>query len=132
MVLPTTLKNHPYAPLHRDIAGHVRKARETHLEAAELPTFGETNIGLFALENRRMFAVLLALRQLYWHDSEGHYERPNYELGFPNEFVNYLGEAEAGVLACPIADSREEQGIKNFEDIARCEQFISELEQEQA
>ena len=131
LVLPTTLKAHPYAPLQRDADGHVRKARETHLEAAELPSFGETNIGLFALESRRMFAVLFALRQLYWDDSQGRYERPGFELGFPNEFVNYLAEAEAGVFACPIADHREEQGIKNFQDITRCEQLIAELEQEQ-
>jgi hypothetical protein len=31
------------------------------------------------------------------------------------------------VFACPIADSREEQGIKTLEDIAHCERFISEL-----
>jgi CTP:molybdopterin cytidylyltransferase MocA len=130
MVLPTTLKNHPYAPLQRDDDGCVRTARETHLEAAELPAFGETNIGLFALDSRRMFATLLELRKRYWDDSHGRYERPAHELPFPNELINYFGEGEAGVFACPIADSREEQGIKNFEDVGRCEQLISELDQE--
>jgi galactokinase/CTP:molybdopterin cytidylyltransferase MocA len=130
LVLPTTLKNHPYAPLQRDVKGHVQKARETHLEAAELPAFGETNIGLFVLDNRKMFAVLLALRQLYWDVSKGRYKLPSYEMGFPNQLINYLVESDAGVFACPIADAREEQGIKNFQDIDRCEQFISELQNE--
>ena len=35
-----------------------------------------------------------------------------------------------GVLASPIADRREALGIKTREDVARCEQFIIELESE--
>ncbi|MDQ2921283.1 MAG: NTP transferase domain-containing protein, partial [Acidobacteriota bacterium] len=130
MVVPTALKNLPYAPLHRDEHNHVRSARETHLQAAELPVFGETNIGLFVLKSQTMFETLLDLRLRYWDESRGRYERPGYELGFPNELINSLGQRETGVFACPIADSREEQGIKKLEDVGRCEQFISELQQE--
>ena len=54
------------------------------------------------------------------------YMRPGGELGFPNELINYFAQKNA-VFACPIADPREEQGIKELEDLARCEQFISEL-----
>ncbi|MEO8434772.1 MAG: NTP transferase domain-containing protein [Pyrinomonadaceae bacterium] len=128
MVLPTALKNLPYAPLHRDEHSQVRSACETHLETAELADFGETNIGLFVLKSKTMFETLLDLRQRYWDESAGRYERPGYELGFPNELINYLGRRETGVFACPIADSREEQGIKTLEDVGRCEQFISELQ----
>jgi galactokinase/CTP:molybdopterin cytidylyltransferase MocA len=131
MLLPTALKDHPYAPLSRDSEGHVRTARETHLEAAKLPAFGETNIGLFTVDNRRMFAALLELRQRYLDGTNGRYKRPGGELGFPNELINHLGHEEAGVFACPIADHREEQGIKSFEDVSRCQQFIWDLEQEQ-
>ncbi len=132
MVLPTTLKNLPYAPLQRDEDGRVRSASETHLEAAEIPVFGETNMGLFVLKSQTMFEILLNLRLRYWNESRERYECPGYELGFPKELINSLGQRETGVFACPIADSREEQGIKQLEDVSRCEQFISELEQEQS
>lgn len=132
MVLPTVFTELPYAPLLRDERGRVRAARETHLELAERPAFGESNIGLFVLKSQMMFAALLDLKRRYWDESRRRYERAGDELGFPNELINYLCERETGVMACPIADSREEQGIKNFDDIARCEQFIAELEQEQS
>lgn len=130
MVLPTALKEQPYAPLLRDERGRVRAARETHLEMAERPPFGESNIGLFVLKSQTMFAALLDLKRRYWDESVRRYERAGGELGFPNELINYFCEQENGVMACPIADSREEQGIKKLEDIACCEQFINELQQE--
>lgn len=132
MVLPSVLKERPYAPLLRDEGGRVRGARETHMERAEPPPFGETNTGVFLLKSQTMFAALLELKRRHWDESRQRYERLRNELAFPNELINYLYEREAGVLACPIADAREEQGIKNFDDIARCEQFISELQQEQS
>jgi galactokinase/CTP:molybdopterin cytidylyltransferase MocA len=132
MVLPTALKEHPYAPLLRDEQGHIRAARETHLETLERPPFGESNIGLFVLKSQTMFAVLLDLKRRYWNESHWRYERTGDELGFPNEMINYLCEQKMGVLANPIADAREEQGIKNLDDIARCEQFICELQREQS
>ena len=127
MVLATTVKERPYAPLQRDKQGQVRSARETNLEGFESPMFGETNVGLFVLKSRVMFEILNDLRLRYWDKLHGQYERPGYELAFPNELINYLGQRETGVFAAPIADSREEQGIKTLEDVARCEQFISEL-----
>lgn len=127
MVLATTVKEHPYAPLQRDKQGQVRSARETNLEGFEVPIFGETNVGLFVLRSQVMFEILNDLRLRYWDELHGHYERPGHELAFPNELINYLGQRETGVFAAPIADSREEQGIKTLEDVARCEQFISEL-----
>jgi bifunctional N-acetylglucosamine-1-phosphate-uridyltransferase/glucosamine-1-phosphate-acetyltransferase GlmU-like protein len=127
MVVPTTVKEHPYAPLQRDKQGQVRSARETNLEGFEGPMFGETNVGLFVLKSPVMFEILNDLRLRYWVKLRGHYERPGQELAFPNELINYLGQRETGVFAAPIADSREEQGIKTLDDVARCEQFISEL-----
>ncbi|HUS13369.1 MAG TPA: NTP transferase domain-containing protein [Pyrinomonadaceae bacterium] len=127
MVVSTTVKEHPYAPLQRDKQGQVRSARETNLEGFEGPTFGETNVGLFVLKSQVMFEILNELRRRHWDELHGHYKRPGHELAFPNELINYLGQRETGVFAAPIADSREEQGIKTLDDIARCEQFISEL-----
>lgn len=130
MVLPTALKPEPYAPVERDARGRVVASRETHLEGAARPDFGETNSGLFLLQSPTMFHALLDLRRRHWRQSEGLYERPGGELGFPNEMINYLAVRETGVLACPFVDGREGQGIKTLEDVARCERFISELEDE--
>lgn len=130
MILPTALKERPYAPVERDESGHVLASRETHLEGAPRPEFGETNIGLFILKSAAMFDALTELRRRHWREQEGRYDRKGGELGFPNEMINYFAGREAGVLACPFADAREEQGIKTLEDVTLCEQFISELEKE--
>jgi bifunctional N-acetylglucosamine-1-phosphate-uridyltransferase/glucosamine-1-phosphate-acetyltransferase GlmU-like protein len=127
MVLPTTLKHQPYAPIVRDDVGRVRAARETHLERAQPLDFGETNIGMFMLNSEVMFQALIELKQHHWNENERRYNRDSGELGFPNELTNYFAEREHGVFACPIADGREEQGIKKLEDIATCERFITEL-----
>ncbi len=127
MVLPTAYQDRPYAPLLRDERGKVQAARETHLEAAAQVPFGESNIGMFILKSEAMFAALIDLNQRHWNESERCYQCPGGELGFPNELINYFAGREHGVIASPIADSREEQGIKKFADIAQCEQFITEL-----
>jgi galactokinase/CTP:molybdopterin cytidylyltransferase MocA len=130
MIVPTTLRNLPYAPIERDQSGHVRSARETHLESAESIPQGETNIGLFLLKNQTMLSALLDLKRRYWNPSTNSYERRGGELGFPNELINYLSGDAGKIFASPIADPREEQGIKRVEDVASCERFISELEKE--
>ena len=127
MVLPTALKHRPYAPVLRDDRGRVQTARETHLEQADHLHFGESNIGMFILKSEAMFKALIDLNQRYWNEIVRRYNRHGGELGFPNELINYFAARETGVFACPIADSREEQGIKKLEDIANCELFISEL-----
>ncbi|HAF14880.1 MAG TPA: hypothetical protein DCK99_14540 [Blastocatellia bacterium] len=127
MVLPTAHMHRPYAPLLRDDRGRVQSARETHLEQADRLHFGESNIGMFILKSEAMFKALIELNQRHWNETERRYERHGGELGFPNELINYFAARENGVFACPIADSREEQGIKTLEDIAHCERFISEL-----
>ena len=131
MLVPTTFRERPYAPIQRDGSGEVRLARETHLESAEQVEFGETNIGLFLLRNQTMFHVLLDLKHRYWNESTKRYERSRGELGFPNEVINALAQRNDGVFASPIADWREEQGIKQLADLATCEQFISELERDE-
>ena len=130
MVLPTALTRQPYAPLRRDHRGQVRAAEETHLEKARARRFGETNLGLFILKSEVMFEALLEMKRNYWREAEGRYERPGGELGFPNELITHLAKLQNGVLASPIADWREAQGIKTVSDISRCEQFIAELESE--
>jgi len=126
MVLPTVYKDLPYAPISRNANGMVESARETHLERTEQLPFGESNIGMFLLQSKRMFEALTELKQRYWNEADRSYNRAGGELGFPNELINYFA-ARNSVFACPIADSREEQGIKTRADIERCEQFIAEL-----
>jgi galactokinase len=128
MIVPTVIRHHPYAPLHRDNRGVVTSASETHLEGAGVTDFGETNIGMFLLDSRTMFEVLLDLRQRYWDESTNRYNRSSGELGFPNELINILGPRKAGVFACTIADPREEQGIKQLADVTKCERFVLELQ----
>jgi galactokinase/CTP:molybdopterin cytidylyltransferase MocA len=127
MVLPTVLKALPYAPLQRDERGNVFSARETNLEMVPRKPFGESNIGMFLVKSQPMFAALLDMKSLYWDETRLRYKRAGNELGFPNELINYLATRPNGVFACPIADSREEQGIKKLEDVERCERFISEF-----
>jgi galactokinase/CTP:molybdopterin cytidylyltransferase MocA len=131
MVLPTATKASPYAPVARDETGRVTASRETHLEGAERPAVGETNVGMFLLKSEEMFAALEELRRLHWREGERRYERARGELGFPNEMVNYFAARRAGVYASAFADAREEQGIKTLADVSRCEQFIRELEGEE-
>ena len=127
MIVPTTFRQQPYAPLRRNELGEVQSATETHLESAEPVDFGETNIGMFLLKNQAMFEVLLDLRSRYWNESNHNYDRSRGELGFPNEVINSLAKRRNGVFASAIADWREEQGIKQLEDLSTCERFIREL-----
>jgi hypothetical protein len=82
---------------------------------------------MFVLKNQTMFDTLLELRHRFWNESKGCYERSGGELGFPNELINFLSSRKNGVLAFPIADWREEQGIKTLNDVSICERSISEL-----
>ncbi len=132
MVLPTVFVEHPYAPIRRNEAGEIESAKETHLENAQTLAFGESNISLFLVKNQPLLGVLVDLHNRYWNDSSRRYERSRGELGFPNEVISELSKRRFGVFASPFADRREEQGIKRFEDVARCERLIAELEAEQS
>jgi galactokinase/CTP:molybdopterin cytidylyltransferase MocA len=132
MVLPTVFVEHPYAPIRRNESGEIESAKETHLESAQTVAFGESNISLFLVRNQPLFEVLVDLHNRYWNDSSQRYDRSRGELGFPNEVISELSKRRFGVFASPFADRREEQGIKRFEDVARCERLIAELEAEQS
>ena len=64
-----------------------------------------------------MFEALLEMRRNYWREDEGRYEKPGGELGFPNELITHFAKIQNVVLASPIADWREAQGIKTLSDI---------------
>ena len=64
------------------------------------------------------------LKTRYWNERRQCYDRPAGELGFPNEVISAIAKRRTGVFACPIAESDEEQGIKELDDIGRCEEII--------
>ncbi|HTO93071.1 MAG TPA: galactokinase family protein [Bacteroidota bacterium] len=130
MIVPTALMERPYAPLERDETGRVTAARETHLEQTPVGEFGESNVGLFLVRAEVLFQELESLHRESWNESALRYERPRGELGFPNEMIRRLAGRLGGVFACPIADGREEKGIKTKADVELCEQYIREIEQE--
>jgi CTP:molybdopterin cytidylyltransferase MocA len=127
MIVPTAIVEKPYAPLLRNSSGAVCGSRETHLEQARSLEHGETNVGLFVAASGAMLEALSELKSAYWRESEGRYDRPGGELGFPNELITLFSRRACGVLACPIADPREQRGVKTLEDIAVCETYIREL-----
>src|SRR6185295_9574570 len=88
IVVPTTYKPRPYAPLLRDESGRVQTARETHLEKSAQLDFGETNIGMFMLKSEAMFQALIELKQHCWNETDQRYESPGGELGLPNGLIN--------------------------------------------
>jgi len=130
MILPTALLDQPYAPLKRDVSGRILSSQETHLEKAAPVVRGETNVGVFLVKSQILAAQLAELRQRHWKGDQSVYDRPGGELGLPNELVTALSQRSSGVFGSPIADWREAQGIKSREDLARCEQYLSELKSE--
>ncbi len=128
MVVPTAFGENPYAPLLRSQTGEVRAAVETHLQKAPSVPYGETNLGLFLLKTESMLRVLGGLKEQFFDPVAGTYRRTGGELGFPNELISAFAEPVPEVLACPLADLRETQGIKCKEDVLRCEEFRVQLE----
>jgi bifunctional UDP-N-acetylglucosamine pyrophosphorylase/glucosamine-1-phosphate N-acetyltransferase len=116
--LATVIMDDPYAPLLRDEAGRVTGSVETHLEGADIPRRGETNIGAYWVSRAALDQVLRNLHsQLY--DSDGNrYATGSGELGFPNEMVPACLAAGLGVDGVPIATEVEMMGIKTPETLA--------------
>jgi bifunctional N-acetylglucosamine-1-phosphate-uridyltransferase/glucosamine-1-phosphate-acetyltransferase GlmU-like protein len=127
MFVPTAFGEKPYAPLLRKAGGEVATAVETHLQKAHTVPFGETNLGLFTLKSQSMLRILGGLRAASFDAATGVYRRPGGELGFPNELISALAQEPSGVLASPLADIRETQGIKCKDDVALCERYRAEL-----
>ena len=70
MIVPTTVKDTPYAPVLRDKDGRVQGAEETHLEQAHPLDSGETNIGMFMLKAPSMFKALIGLKEHHWNERD--------------------------------------------------------------
>ncbi len=123
--LPTTLRKDPYAPLIRDEMGKVVGSIETHLDNAEMPSFGETNVGGYWSSKPALEIVLGKLHSKLYDEENKRYNTNSGELGFPNEMVKGCLEAGLGVEGIAIADPEEVVGLKTPEHIKEVEQWLN-------
>ena len=124
--LATVIMDHPYAPLIRDDGGRVVGSVETHLEGAEMPKRGETNIGAYWASRRALEEVLSQLHDSLYSEEEMRYNTGSGELGYPNEMVRGCLAAGHGVDGVPIADEVEMMGIKTPETLAAIREIVGE------
>jgi galactokinase/CTP:molybdopterin cytidylyltransferase MocA len=127
MVVPTAVMESAYAPLVRDEDGHVSGSLETRMGHEGPPGTGESNVGMFVAAVPGLRGIVSDVRRDHWNEKDQRYDRPRGEFGFPNEVIPRLARTPGRVLACPIADPREEKGIKGLADVATCERYIDEL-----
>ena len=85
--LATVIMDNPYAPLLRDRFDRVCGSVETHLEGAEMPERGETNIGAYWSSRVALDVVLAGLHDELFQPDDNRYATNSGELGFPNEMV---------------------------------------------
>jgi hypothetical protein len=116
--LATVIMDDPYAPLLRDEAGGVIGSVETHLQGAERPVRGETNIGAYWVSRAALEQVLRDLHTQLFDSAASRYTTGSGELGFPNEMVPACLAAGLGVDGVPIATEVEMMGIKTPETLA--------------
>ena len=123
--LPTTLRKDPYAPLIRDDRGKVVGSIETHLDGADMPRFGETNVGGYWSSKRALETVLGELHSNLYDKESKQYNTTSGELGFPNEMTKGCLTAGLGVEAIAIADPEEVVGLKTPGHIGEIEQWLN-------
>jgi len=122
--LATVIMDNPYAPLLRDSEGIVCGSVETHLEGAEMPARGETNIGAYWVSRSALDVVLRGLHDELYDIEKGRYTTNSGELGFPNEMVRGCLTAGLGVDGVPIATEIEMMGIKTPETLAAIQSIV--------
>ena len=126
--LPTTIRDNPYAPLLRNKQGSVTGSVETHLEKADMPKKGETNVGAYWAKKE---AINTTLRQIAdkLKDSNGNYITDSGEFGYPNEMVRACLSAGLGVDGIICAEPKEVVGIKTLETLKIIEDELSNRNQ---
>jgi len=122
--LATVIMDNPYAPLLRDSEGRVCGSVETHLEGAEMPARGETNIGAYWVSRAALDGVLTRLHNSLFVSEDNCYNTTSGELGFPNEMVRGCLSAGLGVDGVPIATEIEMMGIKTPETLSAIREIV--------
>jgi len=105
--------------------GKVVGSIETHLDNAEMPTFGETNVGGYWSSKHALEIVLGKLHSNLYDEENKRYNTNSGELGFPNEMTKGCLEAGLGVEGIAIADPEEVVGLKTPEHIEEVEQWLN-------
>ena len=97
---------------------------EIHLEGAEMPKRGETNIGAYWASRRALEEVLSQLHDSLYSEEEMRCNTGSGELGYPNEMGRGCLAAGHGVDGVPIADEVEMMGIKTPETLAAIREIV--------
>ena len=122
--LATVLMDRPYAPLIRDDSGNVTGSLETHLNGADMPTKGETNVGSYWASRNALEHVLVKLHQELYSERNERYDTTSGELGYPNEMVQGCLKMGYRVEGVCIANEQEMLGIKTPETLATIRKIV--------
>lgn len=122
--LATVVMDGPYAPLIRNESGQVIGSLETHLDGAEMPKRGETNVGSYWASRSALNTVLVQLHQELYLAKDEKYSTISGELGYPNEMVKGCLECGISVEGALVADEIEMIGIKTPETLEKIRQIL--------
>ena len=122
--LATVVMNDPYAPLIRDDIGNVIGSLETHLDGANMPSRGETNVGSYWASRNALEHILIQLHDELFSEKNERYETISGELGYPNEMVRGCLKMGLKVEGVSIANEQEMLGIKTPETLAAIREIV--------
>ena len=122
--LATVVMNDPYAPLIRDDLGNVIGSLETHLDGANMPSRGETNVGSYWASRNALQHILVQLHHELFSEKKERYETISGELGYPNEMVRGCLKMGLKVEGVSIANEQEMLGIKTPETLAAIREIV--------
>ncbi len=123
--MPTTIRNHPYAPLIRDEKGEVVGSLETHLDGVEVPEWGETNVGGYWVSRAALDNILTPLHHKLFDENLRTYSTKSGELGFPNEMTKGCLHLDYKVVGFPCSDPEEVIGLKSPNHIEDIEGWLT-------
>ncbi len=122
--LATVVMDSPYAPLIRDNFGDVTGSLETHLDGANMPSRGETNVGSYWASRNALQDILVKLHQKLYSEKKERYNTISGELGYPNEMVKGCLQMGLKVEGVCIANEQEMLGIKTPESLTAIRKIV--------
>jgi bifunctional N-acetylglucosamine-1-phosphate-uridyltransferase/glucosamine-1-phosphate-acetyltransferase GlmU-like protein len=122
--LATVVMDSPYAPLIRDDFGNVTGSLETHLDGANMPSRGETNVGSYWASRNALQDILVKLHQKLYSEKKERYNTISGELGYPNEMVKGCLQMGLKVEGVCIANEQEMLGIKTPESLTAIRKIV--------
>ena len=122
--LATVVMDSPYAPLIRDNFGNVTESLETHLDGANMPSRGETNVGSYWASRNALQDILVKLHQKLYSEKKERYNTISGELGYPNEMVKGCLQMGLKVEGVCIANEQEMLGIKTPESLTAIRKIV--------